>query len=151
MAQNGSAAALLTRPQGLAPLNPERPPQLLGKYAKYLGKDLEKIEITYNADGLLIGVYGKAGTPYESLENASIAEFKALRQTALQPSTDEKLQAFRNKFELRLNRECNPAPNSGSDADIQAFLNGLGFRERRALLMTQKQFSASYPNGYTAA
>jgi len=123
----------------------------LGKYAKYLGKDLKKIEIVYDADGISIGVYGMEGTPYEHLDNSSIAEFKALRQAELAPSNDEKLRAFRNKFELRLNRECNPAPNSGSDTDIQTFLDGLTFRERRALLMTQKQFSASYPNGYTAA
>jgi len=139
-------------PGGLAPLNPERPPQLLGKYAKMLGRDLEEIRIKYTSDGVTIEVDGKAGTPYASLNDASFAAYHELRREELAPSNDEKLNAFRNKFELRLNREFpTPGPASGSDADIQTFLNGLNFRERRALLMTQKQFSAQYPNGYTAA
>jgi hypothetical protein len=139
-------------PSGLAPLNPERPPQLLGKYAKMLGRDLDEIRIKYTSDGVTIEVDGKAGTPYADLTDATFAAYHALRQKELAPSNEEKLQSFKNKFELRLNREFpTPGPASGSDADIQAFLNGLNFRERRALLMTQKQFSAQYPNGYTTA
>jgi len=139
-------------PGGLAPLNPERPPQLLGKYAKMLGRDLEEIRIKYTSDGVTIEVDGMAGTPYEELEGAPFSAYHALRKKELAPSDDEKLASFRNKFELRLNREFpTPGPASGSDADIQAFLNGLNFRERRALLMTQKQFSAQYPTGYAAA
>lgn len=140
------------RPSGLAPLNPERPPQLLGKYAKMLGRDLEEIRVKYTSDGITIEVDGKAETAYSSLEGATFSEYHALRQQELAPSDDEKLQSFKNKFELRLNREFpTPGPASGKDADLQSFLNGLNFRERRALLMTQKQFSAQYPNGYTTA
>jgi len=140
------------RPQGIAPLNPERPPQLLGKYSKLLGKDLKEIKITYDADGVTVEVDGMEGSPYEELVNASIAAFKAMKAALTQPDDTERLQSFKNKFELRLNREF-PAtgPASGSEADIQAFLNGLNFRERRALMMTQKQFTASYPNGFPAA
>jgi hypothetical protein len=139
-------------PGGLAPLNPERPPQLLGKYAKMLGRDLEEIRIKYTSDGITVEVDGKAGTPYAGLDSSSFADYHVLRQSALAPTDEQKLQSFKNKFELRLNREFpTPGPASGSDADIQAFLNTLNFRERRALLMTQKQFSAQYPNGYTAA
>lgn len=140
------------RPQGLAPLNPERPPQLLGKYTKFLGKQLKSIDISYTADGIDIGVTGMPNTPYSGLDNASFAAFKAIRDAQNAPTQAEKLQSFRNKFELRLNREF-PAqgPTDGSDTAIQAFLNGLPFRERQAMLMTQKQFSARYPNGYTQA
>lgn len=135
----------------LQPLNPERVPPLLGKYAKFIGRDLEKIEIVYSAEGTDVLVYGKEGTPFEGLDGATLADFRAIRTEENAPSEAEKLRAFRNKFELRLNRECNPAPSSGKDEDIQAFLDGLPFKERRAMLMTQKQFSAAYPNGYTAA
>jgi hypothetical protein len=137
--------------QSQAPLNPERPPQLLGKYAKYIGKDLESIEIRYSAEGVEVHVNGLKGSDYADLKTATLAEFRAMRSKDIQPTTAEKLRAFRNKYELRLNKECNPAPKSGSDADIQTFLDGLNFHERRAMLMTQKQFQASYPNGYTAA
>lgn len=139
-------------PQGTAPLNPERPPQLLGKYAKLIGKSLKSIDISFTADGIEVSVTGMENTPYASLDGASIAEFKAIREKENTPSDAEKLQQFRNKFELRLNREFpEQGPASGSDTDIQQFLNGLPFRERQAMLMTQKQFSARYPNGYTQA
>jgi hypothetical protein len=123
----------------------------MGKYAKFIGRDLEKIEIVYSAEGTDVLVYGKEGTPFAELDGATLADFRVLRTEETAPSEAEKLRAFRNKFELRLNRECNPAPASGSDADIQAFLEGLPFRERRAMLMTQKQFQAAHPNGLSAA
>jgi hypothetical protein len=135
----------------LAPLNPERVPPLLGKYAKYIGKDLEKIEVTYSAEGAEILVYGKEKTPFESLRGVSLAEFRAARSEENAPTESEKLRSFRNKFELRLKRECPKTLLSGSDTAIQAFLDGLPFKERRAMLMSQKQFQAEYPNGYTQA
>jgi hypothetical protein len=125
----------------------------LGKYAKLLGKDLIKIQVSYDADGVTIGVWGMPNTPYSSLDDSNLALYKAMKQREISPSDDEKLRAFRNKFELRLNEEFprEGGPVNGSDAEIQAFLDGLHFRKRRALMMTQKQFSASYPNGYTQA
>jgi len=140
------------RPQGSAPLNPERPPMLLGKFTKLLGKDLENIKVTYTADGVTVEVNGKAGTAFADLEDEPMAVYKALKASQNAPTNSEKLVAFRNKFELRLNKEFpTPGPASGSDEDIQVFLGTLNFRERRAMLMTQKQFSAQYPNGYAAA
>jgi hypothetical protein len=147
-----AANAANTRPQGNAPLNPERPPQLLGKFSKQLGKTIKAVRLIYDAEGINIEIDGMENTPYSALDGASIADYKAIRDRENQPTDEEKLQAFKNKFELRLNLEF-PAngPASGSDADIQAFLNALPFRQRRALMMTQKQFSAQYPNGYTQA
>jgi hypothetical protein len=141
--------------RGPAPLNPERPPQLLGKYAKLLGKDLKQIVVTYDVDGVNVAVTGMGETPFASLDDAAIADYKAMKQKENTPSDEERLNAFRNKFELRLNKEFpkegTDKPASGSEADIQAFLNRMPFKERRALLMTQKQFSVSYPNGYSQA
>lgn len=140
--------------QGPQPLNPERPPQLLGKYAKTLGTKLDKIVIEYDADGVSIGVYGKADTAFAHINNGSIADFKSALAEELAPSDGERLMALRNKFELRLNKEFpkgEHGPASGSEADIQGFMSKLPFRERRALLMTQKQFSVAYPNGFTQA
>jgi hypothetical protein len=152
MAAAQTAANAAPRPMGSAPFNPERPSQLIAKYAKFLGKDLASIDVSYTPEGVSVTVTGAEGGPYADLENVDLAVFKAKRNEVNRPSNEEALQGFRNKFELRLNREFpTPGPASGSDADIQAFLNGLNFRERRALLMTQKQFSASYPNGYTQA
>lgn len=140
-------------PGNQAPLNPERVPQLLGKYAKSLGKDLDKIVVTYDADGISIGIFGMKDTVYASLNDASVAEYKAIKAKQNEPSDAERLQAFKNKFELRLNLEFprEGGPTSGKEADIQSFLNGLGFRMRRALMMTQKQFEKSYPNGFSQA
>jgi len=135
----------------MAPLNPERVPPLLGKYAKFIGKDLKKIEVTYSAEGAEVLVYGKEGGPFESLKGVSLADFRAARSEEIAPTESEKLRAFRNKFELRLKKECPKTLNSGSDAAIQAFLDGLPFKERRAMLMSQKQFQGEYPNGYTQA
>lgn len=144
--------ATVGAPRGApAPLNPERPPQLLGKYAKLLGKDLESITLKYDADGVFISVKGMKGTPYASLDDANMADYRAIKQKELAPSDEERARAFRNKFELRLNKEFPQGTAISTEAEIQACLNGLPFRERRALLMTQKQFSESYPNGYSQA
>jgi hypothetical protein len=140
--------------RGPAPLNPERPPQLLGKYAKLLGKDLKSIVVTYDVDGVNVAVFGEDNTPYASIQDEALAIYKAKKQEENKPSDIEKLLAFRNKFELRLNRELPKGadgPASGAESDIQDFLTKLPFRERRALLMTQKQFSVAYPNGYSQA
>jgi len=53
---------------------------------------------------------------------------------------------------LRINEEC-PSITVGEEEDaddaIQKFLDTLDFRKRRALLMTQKQFTSAHPNGFT--
>jgi len=140
------------RPSGPMPLNPERVPALLGKYSKMLGKELESFDIKYTTEGVSVKVTGMPGTNYASLKNASLAEYKALKAKESLPTHAEALQAFKNKFELRLNQEFpEKGPTSGKPEDIQTFIQGLPFRQRRALMMTQKQFASQYPNGYTQA
>lgn len=136
-------------------LNPERAPPLIAKWQKLLGKDLDRIEVEYKADGVTVYLYGKSGTPYHKPENESISipEYRDLKARASAPSADESLRAFKDKFELRLNTPFpteNP-PASGSDADIRAFLDRLNFHQRRAMLMSNKQFKAAYPNGFVQA
>lgn len=139
-------------------LNPERAPPLIAKWQKSLGKDLEKIEVVYDVEGINVYLYGKAGTPFHEKDkegdssSISVAEYRNRKQKASQPSDDEALRAFRDKFELRLNRAFpSPGPASGREEDIRSFLEGLEFRQRRAMLMSNKQFKAAYPNGYTEA
>lgn len=138
-------------------LNPERAPALLAKWQKLLGVSLERIEVVYKADGVSVDLYeivnGRVPVDTDGNEIAlTVAAFKAKKSEAAKPTDQEALQAFKNKFELRLNREF-PAqgPNSGSDADIQAWLNGQAFNIRRAMLMSGKQFKSAYPNGFPGA
>jgi hypothetical protein len=78
----------------------------------------------------------------------SIPEWERRKALHNQPTQAEKLTAMVRKFELRLNKECVTPPASGSDADIQAWLGKLAWYERKALLMSQKDFSKSYPDGF---
>jgi hypothetical protein len=135
-------------------LNPERAPPLIAKWQKLLGKDLESIEVEYKADGITVSLYGKENTPYHKADNESLSipEYREIKARETAPKEPEKLQAFRDKYELRLNRAF-PAqgPASGSDTDIRAFLESLDFHQRRAMLMSNKQFKAAYPNGFAQA
>lgn len=134
-------------------LNPERAPVLIAKWQKLLGKDLKKIEVSYEADGVSVTLYGMDGSPFHKGGKAlSIPEFRELKQKESAPSANESLTAFKDKFELRLNLEFpKQGPASGSEADIRSFLDGLPFHQRRAMLMSNKQFKAAYPNGFTQA
>jgi hypothetical protein len=143
VAPNGAAG------RGPAPLNPERPPPLVGKYSKLLGKDCKGIAILYTADGVTVQV--KVDDDDGKTVTKSLAEYKAERQKAAEPTDAQKAVAFKNKFELRLNKEFPKDGDVSSDEKIRAFMENLPFRERRALMMTQKQFSASYPNGFVQA
>jgi hypothetical protein len=138
----------------LQQLNPERAPPLIAKWQKLLGKDLDRIEVEYKADSVSVYLYGKVGTPYykEDDESLSIPEYREMKALETKPSDDEALRAFRDKFELRLNRPF-PAegPSSGKEEDIRAFLERLDFHQRRAMLMSNKQFKAAYPNGFAQA
>lgn len=136
-------------------LNPERAPALISKWQKSLGTDLERIEVIYDVEGINVHLYGKEGTPFHVSDedgnesSISVPRYRELKAAASQPSDDEKLRAFRDKFELRLNRAVPaPGPVSGSDTDIRAFLEGLDFQHRRAMLMSNKQFRSAYPNGF---
>lgn len=140
-------------PQGPTALNPERLPALSGKFAKMLGKDYEKLVITYSPEGVSCVVQVKDGE--EGLKSLNFAEFFAAKKKANEPDAEEKYRLFRNKYELRLNKEFprgefNKLTSEG-DSKIQEFLETLNFRERRALVMSQKEFAKEYPNGYTQA
>jgi hypothetical protein len=158
----GTPAKQVSRPSGPAPLNPERPPQLLGKYSKLLGKDLDEIVVRYTPTGVTVTVSGHKDSDFKDLKSVSLAEYQDKRKVENLPDEGEKMKSFRNKYELRLNKEFpkdafQKAAVKDKDGDIladqtiQAFLDTLPFKERRALLMTQKQFTASYPNGFSAA
>lgn len=156
-ANSGRRAGPPARPGAVAmQLNPERAPPLIAKWQKSLGKDLDKIEVVYDVEGVNVYLYGKVGTPFHRTDDSgdtisiSVPEYKERKSAAARPTDEEALRAFKDKFELRLNMAF-PAngPASGSEADIRAFLEGLEFRQRRAMLMSNKQFKANYPNGYT--
>jgi hypothetical protein len=137
-------------------LNPERAPALIAKWQKLLGKDLERIEVIYKADGVSVDLYGMGDFSRVDKDGdecpMSIAAFKAAKAEAEKPSADEAITAFKNKFELRLNLEfpADAGLTDASDASIQAFLAGRPLAQRRAMLMSNKQFKAAYPNGFAA-
>jgi len=161
MANRGNVAAVATAPVAVprqVQLNPERAPALIAKWQKLLGKDLDRIEVIYKADGVTVDLYelvnGAVPVDEDGEEiTTNIASFKAKRQEAAKPTAEEALQAFKNKFELRLNREfpSKDGPKDGSDPAIQSWLNNQPFNIRRAMLMSGKQFKSAYPNGFPAA
>jgi len=140
-------------------LNPERAPPLISKWQKLLGKDLEKIEVVYKADGVTVHLYGKEGTPYYSSEDGkstepiTVASFKAQKEEESKPSSEDAKFNFRNKFEVRLNQ---PFPEGvdlgdGSDTALRSAVAALPFEQRRVMLMSNKQFKSAYPNGFAGA
>lgn len=153
------------RPQGSVPLNPERPPQLLGKYAKMIGKEISALRVEYTMTGITVMCQlipqgdensSTVAGEEEKTEDTwvSLPELKAQKKEHNTPTNEEAAVAFRNKYELRLNEELDKtvfAAIKSGEHEIQKFLDSLEFRKRRALLMSQKQFTASYPNGYAQA
>lgn len=103
--------------------------------------------------GTLVKAYSTIGPDGadKDPEWIGIQEWERRRALRNAPSVTERLNALRRKYELRLNRAF-PAqgPASGSEEDIQAWLGTLAFAERRALLMSQKDFAKSYPDGFRA-
>lgn len=146
----GRGGAGPTGPAGFF-LNPERVPQLAPKYANKLGKTISKICIEWSDKGQLVKVetYLDGDGDVAQVESVSLAEFHRRLGEHNAPDESEKLRSLRRKFELRLNKAF-PAsgPASGKDADIQAWLDTLPFSQRRALLMSQKDFERSYPTGF---
>jgi hypothetical protein len=141
-------------------LNLERVPMLAPKFANKLGKTAAGFAVLYSGGGVKVMVQsmidgnGRPVTPptgtagYPQVE---LVEFERRVALANQPSAADRLAALRRKFELRLNQEF-PAtgPTSGSEEHIQAWLGTRPFAERRALLMSQKDFEKSYPQGFRA-
>lgn len=135
-------------------LNLERPPPLAAKFANAIGKSVTGFRLLYAAEGMkteagcLYDAEGKARSKEEGPDWVSVPEWERRKALHNQPTADEKRTQMVRKFELRLNKECTTPPASGSDADIQAWLGTLAWYERKALLMSQKDFSKSYPDGF---
>jgi hypothetical protein len=133
-------------------LNLERVPPLAPKYANQIGKTATQFRVVYAGNGMQVEVASTVGTDGADINPAvwlAIPEWERRRALRNAPSNDERLNTLRRKFELRLNREFpTPGPASGSEADVQAWLATLPFGQRRALLMSQKDFSKSYPEGF---
>jgi len=161
MANNNKKAAAGRNPMNLGnALNLERVPSLAPKFANKLGKDAITFAVVYSGAGTrviidcVLDANGRPRSPRDGrpqTESVDLVEFE--RRVALknQPTEADRLSALRRKFELRLNMEFpREAPASGSEADIQAWLGNRPFAERRALLMSQKDFDKSYPNAFRA-
>jgi len=139
-------------------LNPERAPALISKWQKLLGKDLEKIEVVYRADGVSVDLYGMEGTPFYKekdgdVVSVSVAEYRTLKQREIAPSAEDAKFAFKNKFEVRLNQEFPQGVDlgDGSETALRNAVQALPFEQRRIMLLTNKQFKSAYPNGFAGA
>jgi len=140
-------------------LNPERAPPLIAKWQKLLGKDLDRIEVVYEENGVSVHLYGKEGTAFLTKDKdgdpvpISVAEYRTRKEKALEPSSEDAIFAFKNKFEVRLNL---PFPDGvdlgdGSETALRNAVQALPFAQRRVMLMSGKQFNTAYPNGFGVA
>jgi len=132
-------------------LNLERLPPLTAKLANQIGKTVKG----FRAQWVLSGTEVQAGSLLDSDGKTILAEqwvplqeWERRRALHNRPSDDDRKAQIVRKFELRLNKECKSPPVSGSETDIQAWLGSLVWYERKALLMSQKDFSKSYPDGF---
>jgi len=119
-----------------------------------LGKTCTGFKVEYGMSGVLVkanSMISADGGLLDAAEWVGIQEWERRRALRSAPSDGERISALRRKYELRLNRPY-PAvgPASGSEEAVQAWLATLPFAERRALLMSQKDFSKSYPDGFRA-
>lgn len=135
-------------------MNPERVAALLPKYANKIGKSIESLSIIYTVDGVKVCVdtwLDEDGQMTGESEEISLAEFHQRLGEHVAPSNDDRLRSLRRKFELRLNMEFpSNGPDTGSDHDIQIWMDTLPFAQRRALQMSQKAFDKAYPDGFRA-
>lgn len=135
-------------------LNLERVPNLAPKFANKIGKSCNGYSVVYDMTGMkviVLSLLSANGSVLTEPEQIPLLEFERRVALANTPSEAERLLSLRRKYELRLNRAF-PAqgPQSGSEAHIQAFLDNLPLAERRALLLSQKDFAKSYPEGFRA-
>jgi len=138
-------------------LNLERVPTLAPKFANQIGKTCTGFTIQFTLDGLTVNVdslltsRGTRVASDDATEEVSLPEWERRRALSNAPTDAERLNALKRKYELRLNQEFpGNGPASGSEADIQAWLETLPFAQRRALLMSQKDFAKAFPQGFRA-
>lgn len=139
-------------PSGPNLLNLERVPGLAPKFSNQLGKTCTGFKVLWTESGMAVqanSTVGEDGNVLDVAEWVSIPEWERRRALKNAPSEEERISSLKRKYELRLAREF-PAdgPASGREEDIQAWLGTLPFAQRRALLMSQKDFSKSYPQGF---
>jgi len=132
-------------------LNLERLPPLTAKLANQIGKTVSGFRAQWVLSGTEVQagcLLDKDGKAVGKEEWVPLPEWERRRALHNKPSDEERKSAMVRKFELRLNKECVNTPASGSEPDIQAWLGTLAWYERKALLMSQKDFSKSYPDGF---
>jgi len=134
-------------------LNLERVPGLAPKFANQIGKTCTQFRVLYTAVGSTVEVASTIGPKGEALTGdgtwISIPEWERRRALKNAPTDAERLSALKRKYELRLNREFpSQGPSSGKEEDIQSWIRTLPFQQRRALLMSQKVFKDTFPEGF---
>jgi hypothetical protein len=140
-------------------LNLERVPALAPKFANQIGKTCLGFRIQFAGNGMIVEVSSTVSTNGRGFspdkdgkpgcEWIAIPEWERRRALKNSPSEGDRLSALKRKYELRLNREFPvKGPSSGKEEDIQAWLGTLPFAQRRALLMSQRDFLKSYPQGF---
>jgi len=134
-------------------LNLERVPALAPKFSNQIGKTCAGFCIKFMPQGMNVEVLSTINTDGVDIsgkpELVSIPEWESRRAKRNAPSDSDRISALKRKYELRLGKEF-PAkgPQSGSEESIQAWLGTLGFAERTALLLSQKDFAKKYPDGF---
>jgi len=137
-------------------LNLERVPQLAPKFSNKLGKDAAGYAVLYTEEGVKVMVQTKLtidgrpmtppgeGKPWPQV---SLVEFERRVSLKNAPSKEERLNALKRKYELRLMKEFpSQGPKEGSEESIQSWIGTLPFNDRVALLMSQKDFDKAKSN-----
>lgn len=143
----GSASAGMGRPNVAGSLDPEHPSFLMDKWSKKLGRDLEKIEVVYTAQGLQVLLTGTKGGAFDALRGGSIQDYRRLQEAATAQTPEQKLRGLRRKYEDRVGAAPANFPTTWEDQAVEAWINGLPLEARRRLRMSQKQFNELHPNG----
>jgi len=133
-------------------LNLERVPALAPKFSNQIGKTCAGFCVKFMPEGMTVealSTVGPDGKDLDKPELVSLPEWEKRRAKRNEPTDAERLNALKRKYELRLMKEF-PAtgPKNGSEESIQAWLGTLGFAERTALLLSQKDFAKKYPEGF---
>jgi hypothetical protein len=152
---NGATGVVGKGKPAMVFLNPEKVPPLMNKWQKQLGKDLEEIRIRYMPDGVYVELFGVDGSPYLEYDSdgdvcsITVSRYREQKAEEATPSKKDAIEAYRNRFEIRLNREFPKEINlgDGSETALREATTNLPFHQRRIMLMSNKQFKTAYPNG----